>query len=618
MRLALLAALTLSLLLAPLLRADVEVTSPDGRLRFSLGTDAQGAPVYQVLERDTPRLLPSRLGLVRLGAAPGHSWDAGFKLGAVARRSVDTPWRPTWGERAEVPDHFNEITVDLLRGSESEAQLQLVVRAYDEGIAFRYFFPESSRTSTIEIGAERTEYNLPAGTNAFWTPDAQETYARLPLRDWKRDCHIPVTLALPDGAWLSLAEAGLTNYAQTRLHLAGEDRLVSQLHSSVVETSPWGTPWRVVLVAAQPGQLLEHNYLILNLNPPCEIADTSWIHPGKVMRETTLSTAGAKRLVDFAVEQGIDYLHFDAGWYGYEYTVASDATKVSVDPRRNRRGDLDLPEAIRYAKAHGRRVILYVNHRALERQLDVAFPLYHQWGVDGVKFGFVHTGSHRWVTWLHEAVKKAAQHGLVVDVHDNYRPTGFSRTYPNLLQQEGILGDEGRPDATQSTIYPFTRFIAGAADHTYCWNEKNLNGKTKAHQLALAAINFGPLQYLFWYDRPEQIVNRHELEFWKEMPTTWDDTRVPAGTPGEFIVVARRKGADWFVGAVTNTSARTLTLGFDFLPAGQRFRADIFEDGSDKTVTKRTVEVTRTTTLPINLVPSGGVALRLLPVIAAR
>jgi alpha-glucosidase len=290
--------------------------------------------------------------------------------------------------------------------------------------------------------------------------------------------------------------------------------------------------------------------------------------------------------------------------------VASDASKVAVDPRRNPKGDLDLPEAIRYAKEKGRRVILYVNHRALERQIDVIFPLYRSWGVDGVKFGFVHTGSHRWVVWVHEAVKKAAQHQLVVDIHDNYRPTGFSRTYPNLLQQEGIAGDEEMPTATQSTIYPFTRFIAGAADHTYCFFDKRLK-KTKAHQLALAAINFGPLQYLHWYDRPEAYANRDEIEFWKEMPTVWDDTRVVSGVPGEHVAVARRKGADWWLGAVTNVEARKLELPLTFLPPDTRFTADLFEDAGEKTVAKRSLPVTRETRLSFDLRASGGAAVHL-------
>jgi len=605
----------LALAVSALLRAgepgSQEVASPDGNLRFVFTLAAGGVPTYEVHGKGGPLVLSSKLGLVTNRNGGGSTdWIAALKVTGTARGSGNTTWKPVWGERAEIPDHYNELKIDLQHAAGDRGTLQLQVRAYDEGIAFRYFFVESLRAQVLEFAAERTEFNVPGGAQAFWTPSAQKFYEKMPIKNWKSDCEVPLTIELPGRAWLCLAEAAQTNYPRMRLKAAGDDRLVTELYGAVVETSPFGTPWRIVLVAEQPGQLLEHNYLILNLNPPNEIADTTWIRPGKVMREVTLSTAGAKRLVDFAVEQNIDYVHFDAGWYGHEYEVASDATQVKVDPRRNPKGDLDLPEAIRYAKAKGRRVILYVNHRALERQLDVIFPLYRSWGVDGVKFGFVHTGSHRWVVWVHEAVKKAAQHHLVVDIHDNYRPTGFSRTYPNLLQQEGIAGDEEFPTATQSTLYPFTRFIAGAADHTYCFLDPRLK-KTKAHQLALAAINFGPLQYLYWYDRPEAHPNRGEIEFWKDLPTVWDDTRVVQANPGEFVTVARRKGADWWIGAVTNVEARTLEVPMDFLPVGANFVADIYEDAGEKTIAKRSVPVTRASRLSFDLRPSGGAAVHL-------
>ena len=589
----------------------IEVISPNGQLRFVFTLAAGGVPTYEIAGKAGPLVLASKLGLIaNRHGYNSTDWVSGLKVAGTTSTASHLSWKPVWGERAEIPDNFNELHIDLQHASGDRGILQLQVRAYDEGVAFRYFFPENSRTQIIELAAEQTEFALPAGARGFWTPAAQKFYEKLPLANWKSDCEVPLTIELPDHHWLCLTEAGQTNFSRMHLKLAAPDRLVTQLYGDVLETSPFALPWRVVLVADKPGQLLEHNYLILNLNPPNEIADTSWIHPGRVMREVTLSTAGAKRLVDFAVEQNIDYIHFDAGWYGYEYVVASDAREVKVDPRRNPKGDLDLPEAIRYAKEKGRRVILYVNHRALERQADEIFPLYRKWGVDGVKFGFVHTGSFRWTVWLHETIKKAAQHHLVVDVHDNYRPTGFSRTYPNLLQQEGIAGDEEMPTATQSTIYPFTRFVAGAADHTYCFLDKRLK-KTKAHQLALAAINFGPLQYLSWYDRPETYANRGEIEFWKDLPTVWDDTRVVDGVPGEFVIVARRKGADWWLGGVTNVDARELTVPLSFLAAGKDFDAEIHEDANPATVARRTESVTAKSMLKFSLRASGGVAIHL-------
>jgi alpha-glucosidase len=601
------------LILATLTRgaeaATLEVTSPNGRLHFVFTLADGGVPTYAIAGPAGPLVLPSALGLVTNRNGGGSTdWMGGLQVVKSRRETVDATWKPVWGERAEIPDRYHALTIDLRHAAADHGIMQLQVRAYDEGIAFRYFFPESLKTQVLEFAAERTEFNLPAGGQGFWTPGAQRFYEKGPVAKWRSDCEVPLTVELADQRWLCLAEAAQTNFTRMRLRAVAPDRLVTQLYGDVAETSPFGTPWRVVLVAATPGELLEHNYVILNLNPPGEIAEAGWIHPGRVMREVTLSTAGAKRLVDFAVEQNIDYIHFDAGWYGDEYAAASDATRVNVDPRRNPRGDLDLPEAIRYAKAHGRRVMLYVNHRALERQLDVLFPLYESWGVDGVKFGFVNTGSQEWTVWLHHAVKLAAQHHLVVDVHDNYRPTGFSRTYPNLLQQEGIAGDEEFPTATQNTIYPFTRFIAGAADHTYCFLDRRLK-TTKAHQLALAAINFGPLQFLSWYDRPEAYTNRGEIAFWKDLPTVWDETRVLAGTPGEFVVVARRRGADWWIGGVTNTAARELSVELSFLPPGRNFTATIHEDAGPATIAQRSADVTAASVLKFSLRASGGVAI---------
>jgi alpha-glucosidase len=588
-----------------------DVASPNGELRFVFTLARGGVPTYEIFDRGRPTVLASRLGLTTNHHVQGNTdWTDGFAVTDVRHSHADAAWSPPWGERATIPDRYNELQIDLTQGPSERGPLRIEVRAYDEGVAFRYAFPESRTTRVVELDGERSEFNLPTGTQAYWTPGPQRPYARRPLREWERDAELPVTLNLADGRWLSIAEAGQTAYTGARLRCVGTDRLVTQLFGDVTDTSPFATPWRIVLVADEPGRLLEHDYLVLNLNPPSELADTSWIHPGKLIREMTLSTDGARKLVDFAVEQKIEYILFDAGWYGYENDASADATRVHVDPRRNPRGDLDLPAMIRYAKSKGRRVILYVNHRALERQLDVLLPLYRAWGVDGVKFGFVHIGSSRWTVWLHDAVRKAAAHQLIVDIHDNYRPTGFSRTYPNLLTQEGILGNEAFPDATQNTILPFTRFLAGAADYTFCFNEPRLVNR-KVHQLALSVIYFSPLQSLYWYGRPEDYPNREEVEFWKELPTTWDDTRVVAGQPGEFIVVARRSGADWWLGAVTNTEARALDVSFAFLPAGRTWLADIYEDAEPHRVVRRNAVVTAESILHFDLRASGGVAIRL-------
>jgi len=199
---------------------------------------------------------------------------------------------------------------------------------------------------------------------------------------------------------------------------------------------------------------------------------------------------------------------------------------VTLDPQRSK-GPLDLREVIRYANERGIGIIVYVNHIALERQLDQLLPLYKRWGIKGIKFGFVNVGSQRWTRWLHDAIRKCAAHQFMVDVHDEYRMTGFSRTYPNLMTVEGIRGDEARPTNEQTLIYAFTRMIAGPAGNTVCWNDPRVTmNSTHAYQLAKPVVLFSPWQFLFWYDWPAVVEDTPELEFYNHLPTTWDDTRV--------------------------------------------------------------------------------------------
>jgi len=245
--------------------------------------------------------------------------------------------------------------------------------------------------------------------------------------------------------------------------------------------------------------------------------------------------------------------------------------------------------------------------------------------VKGIKFGFVHVGSQHWTTWMHEAVKKCAKYNLMVDIHDEYRPTGFSRTYPNLLTQEGVRGNEEMPEATNSTVLPFTRFVAGAADHTICYYHQNgikpnlarYMKTTSGHQLALAVIFYSPLQFMYWYDKPSDIQDEPELEFFDKVPVVWDDTKVIHDEIGQFATIARRSGNDWFVGTVTNTEAREVDLSLNFLEKGRKYDATIYSDNPTiKTRTHvqiRKMTVTSETILKFNLNASGGQAIRIVP-----
>ena len=611
-----------------------EVKSPDQKLKIDIHFSRAAKDCelsYQVHYLGKPIVLPSQLGITS-GIA---DWGKEMKAALYGTSSTDTTWKPVYGERASYRDQYNESVIALKHISDERKEMRLIVRAYNEGIAFRYFFPEHPQGGHyVHITSEQTQFKMPPGTLGYFTPRAQSEYELLPIEKFPGESERPLTLVLPNGLYVCLAEAEMVNYSRTKFMAdAGKPgMLLCSMYGEVDEITPFKTPWRVIMVAEKPGQLLENNFLILNLNPANQIKDTGWIKPGKVMREVTLSAQGARDLVDFAVKRNLQYIHFDAGWYGYEYVVRSDASKVEVDPRRNPSSDLDLAQAIRYARSKGVGVILYVNQRALHRQLDEILPLFKQWGVAGVKFGFVQVGSHRWTTWMHDAVRKCAAHNLMVDIHDEYRPTGFSRTYPNLMTQEGVRGNEEMPDADNNTTLPFTRFVAGAADYTICYYRQRFGqapldaqGKpkgrfiktTSAHQLALAAINYSPLQYMYWYDKPAESQDEPELEFFDAIPTVWDDTKVLQGEIGKYISVARRSREDWFVGTITNNDARELEISFDFLPAGKKYEASLYYDdpkaASRTKVGIKKIRVHQKTRIKVRLPASGGHAIRLIP-----
>jgi alpha-glucosidase len=596
-----------------------DLASPNGKLLFSFTLTQEGTLVYSINYQQKTVVKSSILGL--------SGWEKGFVQSDISLSKQDTVWKPVYGERSQVRDYYHGMNINLLKGNNERLKMQLQVRAYNEGIAFRYFFPEYPQGGMdLSIRNELTDFTVPEGTKAWFADRAQAKYSLLSLSNWPDECERPLVLQLPDGNFACLAEAEMVNYSRSKFVLNPQksNTISCSMYDRVDLTTPFATPWRVVMVAQRPGQLLENNDLLLNLNPPCEIVNTDWIKPGKVMREISLSAKGSKELIDFAVKHKIQYIHFDAGWYGYEYVVGSDATKVNVDPRRNPNSDLDLKEVIRYANEKGVGVFLYVNQRALYRQLDKILPLFKEWGVKGIKFGFVHVGSQHWTTWMHEAVKKCAKYQLMVDIHDEYRPTGFSRTYPNLLNQEGVRGNEEMPEATNSTILPFTRYVAGAADHTICYYQQvglkpNLTRyikTTSGHQLALAVIFYSPLQFLYWYDKPSDIHDEPELEFFDQVPVVWDDTKVLQGEIGEHVTIARRNGDEWFVGSVTNTEARKLKLPLDFLERNKNYEATVYSD--DSSIKTRThvriqkIKVNSETILNIELNASGGQAIHII------
>lgn len=455
------------------------------------------------------------------------------------------------------------------------------------------------------------------------------------MSDWPGECERPLLIELPDGRYACLGEAAVLDYVRTKFTLSDDkpNTVLTAMYGEAEDIAPYTTPWRIVMCADSAGEIMEHNYIYYNLNAPAAF-DTTWIRPGKMMRETTLTTEGALSCIDFAKRHGISYLLFDTGWYGPESSKASDATRVSVDPKRNPDPHcLDLKRVVESADSAGIGIVLYVNQRALQQQLDSIIPVFKRWGIAGIKFGFVRVGSQIWTKWLHEAVKKCGEAGLLVDIHDEYRPTGISRTYPNLLTQEGIRGNEEFPDAEQNAILPFTRYVCGPADYTICYYRQNFERfsttdhgapkpktiqNTPAHQLALSVVYYSPMQVIYWYDKPSDSREEPELKFFDDVPVTWDETRVLEGVPGLYATVARRKGNDWYVGSINGHTGdwRQAPISLDFLDSDAKYTAEIYEDGTPDVPTRTKVTVNKKKVkkgdkLKFRLRPSGGVAIRL-------
>lgn len=635
----------------------VQVKSPNGKNVFTLfskphdmGNQGIG---FAITSNGESVLLPSELELI----SNKIEFKGDLSIVKVENSLVENKWKSNFSELSTIPDIYNGIKVYMQLGT---SKLNIICRAYNEGIAFAYEIPQQN--NILEIGLdEKIHYNFKEDFDVWSTPKrgkgvltAQGEYRKIPITKLEEGAERPLLIEVSDSMKIALTEAKLLDYARLsynkgtsskysilssldgKMGKQKQDTITGAIISERMDTGfkihkklPFQSPWRVVMMGNSYGELLENNYLIQNLNPPSEIKDESWITPGKVLRETTLTTQGGFAAIDFVASHNMQYVLFDAGWYGNEMDNISDATTVTLDPKRSK-GPFEIEAITKYAKEKDIGVILYVNRRALEKQLDEVLPLFKKWGVAGIKYGFVRVGDQDATTWMHEAVKKAAKYEMIIDIHDEYRPTGFSRTYPNLLTQEGIRGDEETVPNGHTLITMFTRMLAGAADNTVCYYNKRVDKMgSRASQLAKTVCVFSPLQFLYWYDKPAEspekldglwgdsrhIGNEPELEFFNAVPTTWDETKVLHAEIGEIGVIARRKGNDWFVGGINGKIEREVNVDFSFLKPNQKYLVKLYTD--DETVNTRThvkieaIEISNNSELNLIVKPNNGFAIHI-------
>jgi hypothetical protein len=597
-----------------------QLFSPDKKYAFVLqqkqDVSGKNSLSYSLNFKDKPVILDSGLDIkldnhasewaLAIKNVPTGDWMDGLILKEVKNSSVDTFWIPPYGERKIIKEKYNAIVLTFEQKASSNYKMDLQIRLYNEGLAMRYYFHDNPTGIYYKITEENTEFTFPENTMAWFEPWAQAPLTLKPLKDWTSQTVRPLTLQMENGLYACLAEANMVDYVKLNFDLSKNKKntIKTVLYESVDKVPYFPTPWRVVMVAETPGELIEHNDLLLNLNEPNRLGDISWVKPGKIVRDLALTEKGAKAWIDFAAHHNLQYVLFDWKWYGPAFTFDSDAGKVAID--------LDLPEVIRYGKEKGIGIWLYVNQQALLKQDAEIFPIYKKWGIAGIKYGFVEVGSHRWTTWLHESIQRAADNKLMVNIHDEFRLTGEQRTWPNVLTVEGIRGNEEMPDATHNTTLPFTRGIAGAGDYTVCYYTNRIK-TTHAHQLALSVVMYSPLQTLFWYDNASNYTGEPEIEFFDKVPTVWDDTKVLNGEIGKYITTARKSGNDWFVGSITNNEERSLELDFNFLDVNKKYSARMYTDDEKiKTKTQvalKDVIIKKGTKMKLNLKPSGGAAI---------
>lgn len=554
---------------------------------------------------------------------------------------------------SKVHDAYNSLTVNVAEGGGRQRVMRIEARAYNDGIAFRYVLPKQKGMQQFRLRQENTEFRLSddAVDWALELPNYRSSYeseyVRLVTSAFSNQggvsshflIGLPLLMHEPGRAWMALLEADLEgNSAMYVTNPSGNwaghwfvSKLSPQIghpNVAVTGTLPHHSAWRVLLVADHPGQLIESN-LVYDLNPPNRLHDTSWIHPGKASWDwwvgdidkdgkSAYTTDTMKYYVDFAARSGFRYMMLDAGWSG------GDITKLN--------GKVGVPALVRYAAARHVKIWVWIYSKAAMRQMKVAFPLYEKWGVAGVKIDFINRNDQQGIQFYYDVAREAAKDHLMVDFHGTTTPWGLARTYPNVLSYEAVLGMEnnkvGRRDSpVDRTVFPFTRLLAGPMDYTpggfrnatesgFIARDKSpMVMGTRAQQLALYVIFQTPIQMVS--DSPQAYAGQPAFQFIKDVPASWDATRVLDGYPGKFVVMARRHGDDWYLGGITNWTPRTVRVPLTFLGSGA-YTAEIYADAADAGANPQHVAISRQVvragqTLSLKLASGGGCAIRFTP-----
>lgn len=640
------------------------VTSPNGKLQISFYLSPDGEPGYLARYGDKVVIDSSALGYVVNGTI---SLDGDFKVANTATSTFDETWEQPWGEQRLIRNNYNELKIELAGSEGEERKMNIVFRAFDDGLGFRYEFPQQNNLKNFEIMDELTEFNMSDNHPAWWIPAYKGNrdefiFEKDPINELP-PVLTPLTIETTDGLYLSIHEAALIDFSSMAIKPAGNNKLKCDLFpwKNGVRTyvsAPHVSPWRTVQIAEKPGDLIT-SYLVLNLNEPNKLGDVSWVTPGKYVGvwwemhlgtgtwhqgpKHAANTKNTKRYIDFAAKHGFNGVLVEGwnwGWDGNWMNGGGDFQFTKAYP------DYDIEELSRYAKE--RNVFIIGHHETgahienYESQLDDAMKFLQDHGMKAVKTGYVgdslHNGEWHFGQYMvrhqQKVVETAAKYKVMVVAHETIKGTGLRRTYPNFIAREDARGQEynawagdGGNPPSHVTILPFTRLLAGPMDYTPgifdltlpTQPNNQING-TLAKELALYIVIYTPMQMAS--DLPQNYEGHKALQFIKDVATDWETTKVLDAKIGSYVTIARQaRGTDnWYIGAITNEEPRSSSVSLDFLPPGKTYSATIYKDAADTDYIKNPgafeiekVDVTSETTLDLKLAASGGTAMIILP-----
>jgi alpha-glucosidase len=613
------------------------VTSPGNRLVFVLNNKQDLD--YSVKFGDKVVINPSKFGFEFKDEKP---MTGNFAVLDHQTISENENWVPVVkSKHAEIRNNYNELTLKLKEKSDPERIMELKVRAYNDGIAFRTWLPRSAKAGDRQIVKELTTFVVPGDPKAWvveyggYSSSNEAEFIEHPLSyvNEKTIAGMPFLMDYGNNCWVAITEAKIENYPAFYIGTNGTSGQLTTKLVPVPSEPETGvkarfddevyTPWRVIMVGDNPGTLIESE-IIQNLNDPCAIKDPSWIKPGMSAwdhwwsGEVKMEMPVIKQFIDLASEMGWPYMLVDWQWYGKFNSPEADITKWAPQ--------IDMPEIIRYAGSKNVRIIVWLYSSDVNRNsaYKSAFPLYRKWGVAGIKIDFMDRDDQQMVNWYHDIIKCAAENQLLVDFHGAYKPDGIIRTWPNMITREGVMGNEyykfsNKMSPEHNVKLAFTRMLAGQMDYTPGaflnvtreeWKQQvpAVVWNTRAAELSKFVIYESPLTVVC--DHPDNILNQPGADFLKIVPTVWDDIKFLGGYPGDWVAIAKRSGDKWFIGVMNNSKSKTVEIDLSFLAAGN-YKAETWSDTKNSDKEPKELKKTITTLkspgiLKISMAKNGG------------